>query len=147
MQASATLGHGDFDGSAVTNVRRIDIPSTALGGPLGWVGDNAFLIAPARGEAMIVRVDGAPAVHVAPDPAVDACTAAPTRRTCASSSPVLLGTNADGSLLYWSDVASWTTPGGRAVVRHGYFQTWLDGTHGTRLTGAAGRYGPPLASK
>ena len=36
------------------------------------------------------------------------------------------------------------TVGGATVD---YFSTWLDGSHSTRLTGAAGTYGPTLAAR
>src|SRR5207245_4351356 len=52
------LSLGNFDGVSVTDLRKIIVPPGAVEGPMGWVGENAFLIAPADGEALIVRTDG-----------------------------------------------------------------------------------------
>src|SRR5262249_12578359 len=46
----------------VSHVRRIRVPATARAGPMGWLGDNAFLIGTGAGAAWIVRADG---THVA----------------------------------------------------------------------------------
>jgi hypothetical protein len=149
---------GRFNGADVTHVRHIRVPAAAVRGPLGWLGDNAFLVAAGPGKAWIVRVHGP---HVAvrasiPDPC--SSTAAPS--PCVSHGPRLLGTDADGALLFWVVRADSATPPGdtapgsttdpadvsRSAVAV-YFSTWLDGSHATRLTGSAGTYGPPLAAR
>jgi hypothetical protein len=137
---------GGFDGTQVTDVHLIRVPATAVEGPLGWVGDNAFLVAPGPGQATILRVDGT-RIQVAPDGGVDACRKAPAGATCSAQQPRVLGTNDDGSLLYWRSVASWPGPSGAARTTVAYFQTWLDGTNPVLLTGDAGRFGPPLAAR
>jgi hypothetical protein len=144
--ATPHLFIGAFDGKAVTHVRTVPIPATALDGPLGWIGDNAFVIAPGPGEGLLIRTDG---THLAvrPSSAVDGCAGRPARTRCSPGTPQLLGTNDDGSLLFWRVTGSWTAGTGPEAVRVSYFRTWLDGTHGERLIGAAGRYGPPVAAR
>jgi hypothetical protein len=137
---------GSFDGRNVTKLHLVDIPSTALEGPLGWLGDNAFLISPGPGSALIVRVDGT-RVSVVPPTSVTGCATAPAVVTCSSAAPSVLGTNGDGSLLVWRASGSWVTTSGRPVARTLYFETWLDGTHATRLTGPEAVYGPPVAAR
>ncbi len=137
---------GGFDGTQVTDVRLIKIPPGAVDGPLGWVGDNAFLLSVSAGQALIVRVDGT-SIPVSPDLGVDACRKAPATALCSAQPPRLLGTNADGSLLYWRSVATWSGPTAAARTAVAYFQTWLDGTNPVLLGGAAGRFGPPLAAR
>jgi hypothetical protein len=137
---------GGFDGTQVTDVHPIAVPSTALDGPLGWVGDNAFLLAASAGEALIIRVDGS-RIPVSPDLGVDACRRAPPGATCSAEPARLLGTNADGSLLYWRSVASWAASSTLERTTVAYFQTWLDGSNPELLEGAAGRFGPPLAAR
>ena len=148
---------GRFDGADVTHVRRIGVPAAATGGPLGWLGDNAFVVAAGPGRAWIVRVHGSPVTVRAAIP--DVCSLAGAPAACISDAPRLLGTDAAGALLYWevrvespaapangsSGGLSGNAPAGAATVD--YFSTWLDGSHSTRLTGAAGTYGPTLAAR
>jgi hypothetical protein len=62
--------------------------------------------------------------------------------------PRLLGTNAQGSLLFWK-LAAQAAP--RPPVELPtvvlYYRTWLDGTHAVRLTGVAGTFGPRVAAR
>jgi hypothetical protein len=138
---------GRFDGSAVMDVSPIDIPATALLGPMGWVGENAFLVSSGAGQALIVRTDGT-TVPVISDPVGDPCRAAPAGVACVADGPWLLGTNADGSLLFWkiSAIASDNSEPSQPILVV-YYKTFLDGTHAVRLTGLAGRYGPPVAAR
>jgi hypothetical protein len=135
---------GRFDGSSVSQVRPIEIPQGAHDGPMGWLGANAFLLAPAEREALIVRTDGT-RVLVHADPMGDPCALAPG--PCRSIGPNLLGTNAQGSFLFWqlSGLASSDAEAPPAIVLYG--RTWLDGTHAVRLSGWQGRYGPDLAAR
>ena len=149
LSRSAPAPHlylGDFDGTRVTDLHPVQVPATAVEGPLGWVGDNAFLITPGPGHAAIVRVDGT-RIPVTPDAGADACRKAPPTVTCSSQRPQVLGTNEDGSLLYWRAVASWTEGAGQARSAVAYFSTWLDGTNPVLLAGDAGRFGPALAAR
>jgi hypothetical protein len=135
---------GSFDGTTVSGVRAIDVPRGALGGPMGWVGENAFLLAPSPGQALIVRTDGTRVPVYArgiPDPCANA-----TSR-CVYRGPHLLGTNDDGSLLFWKVAAVRTGTGIVATFLVRYYRTWLDGTHAFRLTGLTGRYGPAVAPR
>ena len=146
---------GRFNGTRVTHVRPVDTPASAVRGPLGWLGDNAFVVAAGRGAALIVRVHGSPVSVRAALP--DACSVEGAPAPCASRGPRLLGTDADGALLYWKvraepapadGAGTAETPAGAVtppVVF--FFSTWLDGSHATRLTGSAGRYGPTLAAR
>ena len=138
---------GRFDGSAVTDVREIDVPAEALQGPMGWVGENAFLVSAGPGRALIVRTDGT-TVPVASDPVGDPCAAPRAPTSCVADGPWLLGTNADGSLLFWkiSAVAP-DESATQAPLLVVFYKTFLDGTHAVRLTGLAGRYGPPVAAR
>jgi hypothetical protein len=148
-----------FDGHRVTDVRGVHVPPLARRAPVGWLGDNAFLISTGPGIAWIVRTNSSH-VPVQPVTIPDACTLAGASATCRGRGPRLLGTNADGSLLFWRERASRgpepaTEFGpaaqlGAVATRRpvvAYFVTWLDGSHPKRLTGAAGRYGPPLAAR
>lgn len=133
---------GDFDGTTVTAVRPIPIPATALSGPLGWLGDNAFLVAPGPGRALIVR-PGQPPVEVRAMGIPASCVAGET--ACPGSGPWLLGTNQDGTLLLWRVHGLDAAPEGPAGAA--YYATWLDGSHAARLTGVAARYGPAVAPR
>lgn len=144
------LGH--FDGTSVTALHRVAIPATALAGPMGWIGDNAFLVAPAPGKALILRTDGT-RVHVQPQDVPDPCALA-SADTCMSQGPNLLGTNHDGSLLYWRTAAvaisaspteTATATDRTLLIR--FYASWLDGSHVARLIGPAARFGPPLAPR
>ena len=146
---------GRFNGTRVTHVRPVRTPASAVRGPMGWLGDNAFVVAAGRGAALIVRVHGSPVAVRASIP--DACSVESAPAPCASRGPRLLGTDAGGALLYWSVRAEPAPSGsggtpetaaaavGRPLVV--YFSTWLDGSHATRLTGSAGTYGPTLAAR
>jgi hypothetical protein len=137
---------GRFDGGAVTEPRRIEIPASALEGPMGWVGDNAFLLAPEPGKALVVRTDGS-RLEVTPDGIDDPCRATSSQNPCTSDGPRLLGTNADGSLLFWKIAAEPTDHPSAPPILVLYYKTWLDGTHGVRLGGLVGRLGPPVAPR
>ena len=141
---------GRFDGTAVTGLTRIEVPRGAVDGPMGWLGQNAFLLAPADGEALIVRIDGT-RVPVNANPMANPCDYLPPADGCTRSGPRLLGTNDGGSLLFWRLAAE---PAGNADAPAGepspivlYYKTWLDGTHAIQLTGTVGVYGPPLAAR
>lgn len=138
------LALGDFDGRSVTNLRAVDIPAGALSGPLGWLGDNAFLLAPGEGQGLIVRTDGSE-VSVDGSTVPGACPLVPVNLACQDRGPWLIGTNADGSLLFWQVSAA--APGRPAPLLVVYYRSWLDGTHVIRLTGTAGRFGPPVAAR
>src|SRR5207249_2003709 len=89
---------GTMVGSHVTDPQRVEVPAGALQGPMGWVGANAFLLAPGPGRALLVRTDGSRLpvrVEALPDPCRGV--GAP----CVQDGPGLLGTNLDGSLLLW----------------------------------------------
>jgi hypothetical protein len=137
---------GRFDGRAVTEPRRIEIPVSALEGPMGWVGDNAFLLAPEPGKVLVVRTDGS-RLKVTPEGIEDPCLAVSSRGPCASDGPMLLGTNADGSLLFWKIAAEPADDPSAPPILVLYYKTWLDGTHGVRLSGLVGRLGPPVAPR
>jgi hypothetical protein len=137
---------GHFDGDAVTNPQEIQIPAGALAGPMGWVGDNAFLLDPEPGKALVVRTDGS-RIEVIPEGVEDPCRALPSAIPCGSGKPSLLGTNADGSLLFWKVSAEPARDPSAPPIVVLYFRTWLDGTHGVRLRGLAGRFGPPVAPR
>lgn len=137
---------GSFDGDAVTEPRRIEIPASALEGPMGWVGDNAFLLAPEPGRALVVRTDGS-RLEVTPEGIEDPCEALSSADPCTSEGPKLLGTNADGSLLFWKIAAEPTGDHSSPPILVLYYKTWLDGTHGVRLSGLVGRLGPPVAPR
>ncbi|HXY72913.1 MAG TPA: hypothetical protein VEM41_10235 [Actinomycetota bacterium] len=146
-----------FDGSRVTHVRRIRVPAAATRGPLGWLGDNAFVVAAGPGMAWIVRVHGSPVAVRTSIPDVCALTGAPS--PCTAGAPRLLGTDAAGALLFWEvRVNSPAAPvdGSASVDQRNaatqqasvaYFSTWLDGSNPARLTGSAGTYGPTLAAR
>src|SRR5437870_4348332 len=91
---------GRFDGTAVTGLTRIEVSRGAVDGPMGWLGENAFLLAPADGEALIVRIDGT-RVQVNANPMTNPCDYLPPAAGCTRSGPLLLGTNDGGSLLFW----------------------------------------------
>jgi hypothetical protein len=137
---------GRFDGATVSDPRRIEIPPGALSGPMGWVGENAFLLAPGPGRAMMVRTDGS-RIQLIPEDIEDPCREVSTRGACVSEGPWLLGTNADGSLLFWKVSAERTRSRGATPILVVYYKTWLDGTHGARLRGLVGRLGPPVAPR
>jgi hypothetical protein len=138
---------GRFDGSAVTAVTRVVLPSGALRGPVGWVGDNAFLVASGPGEALIVKTDGS-RVTTSPAGIPNPCTLVEASGPCRQDGPWLLGTNGQGALLFWRVAAE---PSARGAARGDllvlYYKTWLNGTHAARLTGTAGIYGPPVAAR
>jgi hypothetical protein len=141
---------GRFHGQRrVSHVRRIAVPATALQAPMGWLGDNAFVIGTGVGTAWIVRVDGSHVAVAATLPGGCSLAGAPT--ACGSRGPRMLGTNAAGSLLYWRIRGVPTViPGEVSVGRNGvvaYFSTWLDGSHPKQLTGPAGTYGPATAAR
>jgi hypothetical protein len=137
---------GRFDGVAVSDPRRIDIPPGALAGPMGWVGENAFLLAPGPGRAIVVRTDGSK-IQVVPQDIDDPCRELSARMACVSDGPRLLGTNADGSLLFWKVSAERSGGKSATPILVLYFKSWLDGTHGVRFGGLVGRLGPPVAPR
>lgn len=137
---------GRFDGTTVSDPREIDIPLGALEGPMGWVGANAFLLAPRPGRALMVRIDGSK-VEVTPRDIDDPCARFSVRIACDWEGPMLLGTNADGSLLFWKVTAERTLAPFAPSILVVYYKTWLDGTHGLRLSGVVGRLGPPVAPR
>jgi hypothetical protein len=146
-----------FDGTTVSEPGAIEIPDAALSGPLGWVGDNAFLLSAGAGQALIVRTDGSPNIPIQADPMPDPCSLAADGSQCTPGGPWLLGTNGDGSLLFWQVTGTTTTTSAAASAGGGaqsapsmtifYYKTWLDGTHVVRLIGEVGRYGPPVAAR
>jgi hypothetical protein len=141
---------GRFDGRRrVSRIDRVRVPATARREPMGWLGDNAFVIGTGVGAAWIVRVDG---THVPVAAALpDGCSLDGAPTACRARGPRLLGTNATGSLLYWrvrgipTLTSSEASEGRNSVVA--YFSTWLDGTHPRLLTGPAGTYGPATAAR
>jgi hypothetical protein len=137
---------GRFDGMAVSAAEEVEIPRGALEGPMGWVGDNAFLLAPEPGKAMLVRTDGSK-IQVFPQDIADPCQALSARIGCASDGPRLLGTNADGSLLFWRISAKPARDRSSPPILVLHYKTWLDGTNGLRLSGLVGRLGPPVAPR
>jgi hypothetical protein len=137
---------GRYDGVAVSDPRQVDIPPGALEGPMGWVGENAFLLAPGPGKAMLIRTDGS-SVEVVARGIEDPCGALSARIACTFDGPRLLGTNADGSLLFWKVSAERTSGPSAPPILVLYYKTWLDGTHGVRLRGLVGRLGPPVAPR
>lgn len=137
---------GRFNGAAVTEPRRIEIPATALEGPMGWVGDNAFLLASEPGKALVVRTDGS-RLEVSPEGIEDPCIALSAAGSCSSDGPRLLGTNADGSLLFWKISAARGDDPLAPPILALFYKTWLDGTHAVRLSGLVGRLGPPVAPR
>jgi hypothetical protein len=137
---------GRFDGVAVTEPRQIDIPAGAMAGPMGWVGENAFLLAPGPGKALVVRTDGS-RIDVTSDGIVDPCREFESALTCSLDGPRLLGTNADGSLLFWKISAERAPDSSAPSILVLYYKTWLDGTHGVRLSGLVGKIGPPVAPR
>jgi hypothetical protein len=142
--ATPHLSLGDFDGVSVTHPKKIAVPPGAVEGPMGWVGENAFLLAPADGEALIVRTDGT-RILVHADPMGDPCQLVAPAVQCRTAGPRLLGTDAAGSLLFWKLGAKEGTGQPASVVL--YYKTWLDGSHVMRLVGLAGVYGPPVAAR
>jgi hypothetical protein len=165
---------GQFDGTTVSDSHPIDVPDAALSGPLGWVGDNAFLLSSGPGQALIVRTDGGGSIPIQAETMPDPCSLAPAGSQCSPGGPWLLGTNGDGSLLFWqvTGTVPATSPSGEAagvataptggpspsaaavggsptgpLVLVLYYKTWLDGTHVVRLTGEVGKYGPPVAAR
>jgi hypothetical protein len=137
---------GRFDDTSITDPREIEIPAGALAGPMGWVGDNAFLLAPRPGRALVVRTDGS-RIEVSPQGMEDPCRATPAMLPCMPDGPSLLGTNTDGSLLFWRVSAVHRQDRSTLPILVLYYKTWLDGTHGVKLTGMAGRLGPPVAPR
>lgn len=137
---------GSFDGVAVSDAREIEIPAGALAGPMGWVGENAFLLAPGPGKAMVVRSDGSK-IEVVAHGMENPCGRLSARIACTSRGANLLGTNADGSLLFWKVSAERSGDGSAPPILVVYYKTWLDGTHSVRLGGLVGRLGPPLAPR
>lgn len=141
---------GRFDGKRrVSHLDRIAVPRAARQEPMGWLGDNAFVIGTGADAAWIVRVDGSHVVVAAALP--DGCSLEGAPVACRSRGPRVLGTNADGSLLYWRvrGVPTQTADGADAR-EHGvvaFFSTWLDGSHPKQLTGPAGTYGPATAAR
>jgi hypothetical protein len=152
-EANAGTPHlylGRFDGHRrVSRIARVPVPRTTRHEPMGWLGDNAFVIGTGVGAAWIVRVDGSHVPVAAALP--DACSLDGAPTACRARGPRLLGTNAAGSLLYWrvrgvpTLSSSEASEGRNSVVA--YFSTWLDGTHQKRLTGPAGTYGPATAAR
>jgi hypothetical protein len=136
---------GAFDGTAVTGITEIPVPPGALAGPMGWVGDNAFLLAPGPGQALIVRTDRS-TISVTAHGIGNPCRLVRREMPCTERGPDLLGTNADGSLLFWK-VAAGPGMGGAPALLVQYYRTWLDGTHAVRFTGPLGRFGPPVAPR
>jgi hypothetical protein len=136
----------------------VAVPDQALSGPLGWVGDNAFILSDGPGRATMVRTDDG-AISIQAQPMEDPCKLVPTTTGCTQDGPWLLGTNGDGSLLLWqvSALSPSQEAGGSAALAAPaaqtqplfvfYFKTWLDGTHAVRLTGELSRYGPPVAAR
>jgi hypothetical protein len=148
-RATAPLPHlyvGRFDGTAVSDPREIEIPPSALDGPMGWVGENAFLLAPGQGKALLVRTDGS-RIEVIPRGMSDPCASLSNRISCSSDMPRLIGTNADGSLLFWKISAERQQDPTAPAAMVLFYKTWLDGTHGVRLEGIVGRLGPPVAPR
>jgi len=137
---------GRFDGVAVLDPRQIEIPQSVLGGPMGWVGENAFLLAPGPGRALLVRTDGSK-VEVVAQGIEDPCGELSARIACTFNGPRLLGTSADGSLLFWKVSAERTSGASTPPILVLYYKTWLDGTHPVRLGGLVGRFGPPVAPR
>jgi hypothetical protein len=142
---------GRYDGRRVSSVHPLRVPVHARQGPMGWLGDNAFVIGTGAGSAWILRVTGS---HLAVAPALpEGCAVAGAPQPCRARGPRLLGTNATGSLLYWrvgGHPASATSNAGAATGGHrlvAFYSTWLDGSHAKRLTGPAGTYGPALAAR
>jgi hypothetical protein len=135
---------GRFDGVSVTEQRKVDVPPGALDGPMGWLGENAFLLAPADGEALIVRTDG-PRLLVRADSMADPCGLVASAAVCTPVGPALLGTDAKGSLLFWKLSAEEGIRQPTPVVL--YYKTWLDGSHAVRLVGLAGVFGPAVAAR
>ena len=162
---------GGFDGTTVSDIRPVEVPDQAVAGPLGWVGDNAFIVSGGPGQATVIRTDdGSITIHA--EPVVDPCTLVSRTNGCTPDGPWLMGTSGDGSLLFWevSTVASrqgsetdsasegascFSRPaavGGETTLGQPqlvilYYKTWLDGTHAVRLTGDLSRYGPPCAAR
>jgi hypothetical protein len=135
---------GRYDQGRVSEVHRLHLPANARQGPMGWLGDNAFVIGTGSGSAWIVRVNR---THLAVVPALpDGCSLAAAPAPCRSLGPRLLGTNAGGALLYWRVSGH---PASAAAGHHvvAFFSTWLDGSHAKPLTGPAGTYGPALAAR
>ena len=137
---------GRFDGVAVSDPREIEIPQSVLEGPMGWVGEHAFLLAPGPGRATLVRTDGSK-VEVVAQGIEDPCGELSARIACTLNGPRLLGTNADGSLLFWKVSAELTSGASAPPILVLYYKTWLDGTHPVRLGGLVGRFGPPVAPR
>jgi hypothetical protein len=135
---------GEFDGVSVTHPMKIAVPAGAVEGPMGWLGQNAFLLAPANGEALIIRTDGT-RVLVQASAMDDPCRLVATAAHCRTAGPRLLGTDADGSLLFWKLSAKEASRQPPSVVL--YYKTWLDGSHAMRLVGLAGVYGPAVAAR
>jgi hypothetical protein len=84
---------------------------------------------------------------VVPEDMDDPCRGLSPRMACVSEGPRLLGTNADGSLLFWKVSAERTGRESATPILVLYYKTWLDGTHGVRLSGLVGRLGPPVAPR
>jgi hypothetical protein len=144
LGAKPHLFLGDFDGVSVTHSRKIAIPRGAVDGPMGWLGENAFLLAPAVGEALIVRTDGS-RILVQASPMGDPCEFVAAAAHCKTAGPRLLGTDAEGSLLFWKLSAEEASRQPPSVVL--YYKTWLDGSHAIGLVGLAGVYGPAVAAR
>src|SRR5262249_18981473 len=127
---------GQFDGKRrVSHLRRIAVPHAARQEPMGWLGDNAFVIGTGPDAAWIVRADGSHVTVAATLP--DGCSLTDAPAACRSKGPRVLGTNADGSLLYWRVRGMPARNTGAASARDdrvvGYFSTWLDGSHPKQL--------------
>ena len=146
---------GDFDGTTVSNIRPVAVPGQSMSGPLGWVGDNAFVLSAGPRLATVVRTDDG-SISIQADPMQDPCTLVSVPGGCRQDGPWLLGTNGDGSLLLWQVSAAGATQGSASdgtASGQGqpllvlYYKTWLDGTHAVRLTGELSRYGPPVAAR
>lgn len=137
---------GRFQGQRVMDVHPLFTPPTSVAGPLGWLGDNAFLLSAGAGRAIIYRIGGAP-IQVGAGAIPNPCRTS-IRLACG---PWLLGASSDGSLLFWRvDPAPRFASSRSNEVQTGacyYYSTWLNGTHPALLTGAAARYGPPLAAR
>jgi hypothetical protein len=158
-KAAGATGHGAgrphlylgrFHGQRrVSHVRRIAVPATARQAPMGWLGDNAFVIGTGPGAAWIIRADGThvPVATTLPD----GCSLDGAPVDCRSRGPRVLGTNAAGSLLYWRVRGVPAQPSSGATDRQpgvaAFFSTWLDGTHAKQLTGPAGVFGPATAAR
>jgi hypothetical protein len=136
---------GDFDGTSVTGISEIPLPPGALSGPMGWVGDNAFLLAPGPRQALIVRTDRS-AISVTASGIGNPCRLVRSDTPCTERGPDLLGTNVDGSLLFWK-VAGAPEKDGTSAFLVQYYRTWLDGSHAVLFTGPLGKYGPPVAPR